>query len=71
MRIEAGVTPQSHLYRVLLDDIDVSKRCVVADDHEGWADCVMVDGDGEPVFNRIAGGPKIERLRGRVEFRKD
>ena len=53
--------------RCLVDGVDVTNRCYAADDEEGWADCHVVNEEGE-VLLISGGGVQNERLYGTVEL---
>ncbi len=76
MRVEAS--KGEVMYRVFLNDEDVSDLCFAADDDEGWADCYIreenemlrvtsPDGSrpmGELATERRTGNVRIARMRG-------
>lgn len=51
---------------VLVDGVDVTRRCREADDAEGWALCYKLDADGRRYVADHR--PALERLTGKVEF---
>ena len=54
--------------RVLVDGKDVTERCYLADDQDGWAACFCVDKDGKKYFDRARNEVAKEMLTGDVIF---
>jgi hypothetical protein len=67
MEIHA-VTPEGRRAGAYLDGVDVSNRCVAANDEAGWVDLIalddkgkfIIDGYHDPVIERYAGAVTIE-----------
>ena len=59
--------------RVWLDGVEVTRRCVRADDQAGVVTCLQVHPDGSPVRNESQTSFATEELRGvvRIEFPPD
>jgi hypothetical protein len=53
---------------VLVDGIDVTKRCFYVDDEAGEAHCFKVDGNNKFYFDNASNKAAKEILRGKVEI---
>jgi hypothetical protein len=58
-----------HFLRVLVNGQDVTDRAYLADDAEGWVDCLALDAEGRKYFDRDRNDIARERLSGVVAFR--
>lgn len=56
----------SRMYRVYLDGVDVTDRCVEADDEQDQAILIEIDDQGHPRIDRVARDVVKGTYRGRV-----
>jgi hypothetical protein len=57
-----------HEFVVFFEGVDVSTRCVMADDVEGVATLLVLDENGNALLAEDRSGPAVQVVRGDVEI---